>query len=738
MVAKAAGGEFRLLVPLDASRVSDFKPDGAVKIVAFDAQGRAYEDVVRLDAKGQGRATLSFDGAPGNLHVVVGPEDATTEQMRGLQTISVDVARRRWGGKAELALAPIIISSYYWWWWRRWCRRFRITGVVRCADGHPVPGAKVCAYDVDWWWWWWSNQQVGCATTDENGAFEIDFTWCCGWWPWWWWRYRVWFLEPTLAERLSRLLKQELRVRVPVPGPEPDPRIFQALLGGEALPIRRPVSAGPSVRAGAAAAPPRSFDPASLEGLRKRLVPRLPRSPELERLRLWPWWPWWPWWDCTPDIIFRVTQNCQGVDETIVAETIWDARWDIATDLSITLVANDHACCVEPSTCLDGGDCAFISDICEDNLDDIGGNPGANAGAAQKGYLDPGLGTSDSDRPYSGTVPIRGCVGDSVDYCEVLVSTVGFAGPWSPLPTAAAGGLVRKYWDNALQAWPNVPFPFTPISDGAATHDVIESLPHWEANNGPKLWDAFTVNILMQLVTQNVLADGTYYLRLRGWTRPGYAGNLANPVDLPVCGSAELTGIVVTIDNHLVTVGPADLNGHPCGAGKVHVCTTEPDTEVTAVSIVRGATTIPVDPCSTVAINPTDTLRIDFVAYDPDSKSHLRNYGLWLHYDVDDLVDLLALPGVTLTSLAGHPWAPAAAQVGPDYAAALVQGAASPHWAGGAIRLEVNAAAAFEKTCCYLLELRAHKRVIGGGGVSCDHDIWNQYNRTEYSFTITV
>jgi len=196
MASNEQNATHRLLIPLDASGVEDFKPDQAVKVVAFDSKGRAYQDVVKLDAKGQGTASLVIDESSGNLHVIVGPESASAEQLKGLQTITVDVARRQWGAKGELSLSPIVISHYYWWWWYRWCRRFKITGVVRCANGLPVPGAKVCAYDVDWWWWWSSKQQVGCATTDVNGSFEIDFTWCCGWWPWYWWLQRSWFLEP--------------------------------------------------------------------------------------------------------------------------------------------------------------------------------------------------------------------------------------------------------------------------------------------------------------------------------------------------------------------------------------------------------------------------------------------------------------------------------------------------------------------------------------------------------------
>lgn len=754
MAANDQNPSYKLLVPLDASSVQDFKPDQAVKVVAFDAKGRAYEALAKLDAKGNGVATVAIDQPSGNLHVVVGPESATAEQLKNLQTIAVEVGRRQWGDKKELTISPVLISNYYWWWWIRWCRRFRITGVVRCANGDPVPGAKVCAYDVDWWWWWSSKQQVGCATTDVNGAFEIDFTWCCGWWPWWWWRQRQWFLEPLLAERITRLLRQEsAHVKIPFPTPQPDPAIFQSLLGDTGAPPTpaRSLAASSIIRRNAPtarAAQAAQIDPGTLDALRKKLVAKLPASDEFARLRLWPWWPWWPWWDCTPDIIFTATQDCQGQERVIVNETIWDARWDIPTDLNVTLAANENACCVVGSTCLDGGDCSFISDICEINLDSIGGNPGLSSGAAQVGYVSPGLVSVDGDRPFSGTIPLRGCVGDTVDYAEFLFNTTGFGGTFNPLPAAAVAGFNRSYWDTVLHKWVAVPFPFTPISDGAVTHNVIESLPHWEANNGAKLWDSFTVNFLMLLASQNVLADGTYYLRVQGWRRPGYVGNLVGPVNLPICGSEDPNGVVLTIDNHLVTGGPTDLNGHQCGAGTVHLCTTEPDTEVLAVQILHHNGTITdVGACGNVTISDTDVLQIDFVAYDPDPHPHLRNYELSLNYDVSLTTDLLnpALSGWSLTPSPVPPvWAPAAAQVGPNYGdpvpamSALNQGAASPYWAGGAVRLQVKAKAVFPYTCCYQLALYTYKRTIGGGGYSCDGSKWNQWNRTEYSFTITV
>ncbi len=751
MAGKELQGRFRLGIPLDASGIKDFKPDRGVKVVAFDAKGRSYEDVVRLDAKGKGTANLAFEENPGSLRVVVGPDDASAEQMQGLQTISVDVAGRLWQGKSELTVSAITISAYYWFWWLRWCRHFRITGRVLCANGLPVPGAQVCAYDVDAWWWWWNKQQIGCATTDANGAFQIDFTWCCGWWPRWWWERRTWLLEPTLADRITRYLREEARlVKIPHPGPQPDPEVFRTLLGeSSATAIRSrnlltsPVQSSIQSRALAGSSP--NIDPSSLERLRTQLAARLPGSAEFERLRLWPWWPWTPWWDCDPDIIFKVTQECHGQNQVIVDESIWNTRWDIPTNLDVTLTANDRACCVvHGSTCLDGGECGFISDVCEDNIEDIGGNPGVHELAPQVGYLNPGVASIGGDRPYSGTLPIRGCVGHDVDYYEFLVSTTGFGGPWNALSSAAAGGFTRTYWDSALHKWIDVPFPFVPISDGVSSHNVIESLPHYETNHGPKLWDAFTENILMEFITQNVLADGTYYLRLRGWTRPGYAGNLSNSEDLLVCGSNDFTGVVVTIDNHLVTLGPADLNGHRCGPGTVHQCTSEPDTEILSVKILHSnATTTDVGACGNVTINDTDILQIDFAAYDPDVHPHLAYYSLALNYDVNLTTDLLdpSLSGWSLTpSPIPPPWSAAAAQVGPDYGAALGQGASSPHWAGGAMRLTVRAKSdakgrgAFPETCCYQLQLYAHKRTIG----SCDHSFWNQWNVTDYSFTIQV
>ena len=77
---------------------------------------------------------------------------------------------------------------------------------------------------------------------------------------------------------------------------------------------------------------------------------------------------------------------------------------------------------------------------------------------------------------------------------------------------------------------------------------------------------------------------------------------------------------------------------------------------------------------------------------------------------------------------------PAADFAGPDYGAALVQGAASPHWRAGGLRLHIpDLRNAFPETCCYQLELRVYTR----GVVSCDHN-YTPSKLSYYSLTVVV
>jgi len=734
---------FRLEIPLDASSIEDFKPEKPVKVVIQLSDSSTIEQIVKLDEKGQGATAFNFERNPGSLRVIVGPEDASADEMVGLQTINLDVSGRNWLEKKVVVLQPIQITPYYWHWWLTWCRSFVIRGRVVCPDGNPVPGATVCAYDIDMWWWWCSKQQVGCAVTDANGVFELKFRWCCGWWPWWWWKYRIWQLEPLLAEQIMPVLQKNLKLqRLPTPSPKPDLAIFQDFLGAQlAAPANLAdttphalISTLAGINLGGLRQPKADIDPNVLEKLGETLKARLPAIPELDRLKLWPWWNWRPWWDCTPDIIFKVTQPCHGMDTVIVNETCWDTRWDIPTALNVTLVANELACCIPPTyTCKDGN-CLALTAACQEPIDIIGGNTGALA--TPVGYVNPGVNSVFGDRPFAGVVRLSGTAGcmGGVDYYEFEWSDNGGA-TWNPMPLAAAGGFTRSYFDFATLTASDV--VFTPVL--LSGHNVFESLPHYEATHAPGTWGSSRYwlgssrDLLMNWLTENNFADGTYRLRVKGWNLVG--GVLVDPHVLNICETQMDNYIVLTIDNRLVGAGsghPPSTPDHPAGPGTVHTLTLEPDTDIIAARIIHtdGSETV-IGACGKIFVRDGDLFQVDFLAHDPNR--HLALYTLNATYGENQVINLLALGGI-LTPSPIPAIVPPAAQVGPNYSLALAQGAISPYWAGGAIRLQVKAKLVFPVTCCYQLELRAHKRTI----VNCDESLWGHTNYSEFSFLVEV
>jgi len=135
-------GKYTLQVPLDASDIEGFKPESKVKVLAVDNHGNTNSALAELNAKGKGAATLKFSENPGALRVIVGPADASDEELQGLQTIQTRVAARQWRDSNQVALADIRMSPYYWWWWLRWCRVFTIRGRVLCPNGRPAPGQR--------------------------------------------------------------------------------------------------------------------------------------------------------------------------------------------------------------------------------------------------------------------------------------------------------------------------------------------------------------------------------------------------------------------------------------------------------------------------------------------------------------------------------------------------------------------------------------------------------------------
>ena len=717
--------KFKLMVPLDASGVEEFTTKQVLKIVLRDRKGTMQSEKVKLDRERKGNATFGFAKMPGSLEVLIGPGDASDEEMLGIQTLSLKVSGRLWMTKRELTLKPIRITSYYWLWWLRWCRTFTIRGRVICPDGSPVPGAEVCAYDVDWWCFWSSKQQVGCTVTDIDGAFEIKFRWCCGWWPWWWWKSRFWRLDSTLLERVGEVLKPVPGLKFALIDNQPSLKLFEKFLSREEMRSLR----GHNLN--------------MLAAIRKRLLRELPLAPELERLRIWPWYSWLPWWDCTPDIIFKVTQDCESPGEVIYSDSVSETRWNIPTTLNnVVLHADENACC-RPLPCpnppCEEGECLILDTVCGIPLNQVGGNEGT---PGPDGYANPGpvtLDDYDAHRPFAGIIPITKNPGDLLgyDYLEFQFFDEDLPVPdWAPLSMGTEVSFYRQYLETATGTWQWAPFPFTVISG----HNVVETREHYETGSG-LTWDSPGADAWWLSTNWNMLVpmdttkfnDGTYRFRVLGWQESG--GALVDTPDvIPVCGTGVPNEMILTFDNRVTNAVATHDASHNCGRG-VHLCTTEPDTHIIAVR-VNG---VPVDICSTVAATE-GTLEIDFMAQDADN--HFAYYKLASTWGLSQSRSLLDRPGANVAVISGGPsgWYPG--QYTGNYGTALDQGATAPNWGGGLFTLTIPMSEAFPEPCCYQLELWAFKRTIFGGRsgrrFTCNSGFYKRINGNETEYSIGV
>ena len=226
-----AGNSYHLTVPLDLSDIDDKHADDRVKVVAQAADQTIVSTISTVAELEADPAQLEFAAHPGTVRVAVGPAEAEDRQLLEGDTVHKLVPSRLWDDISRVDIAPIKIGPWYWGRWKRWCRTITVTGRLICPDGRPVPGATVCAYDIDWWFIWSSKQLAGCTTTAADGSFTLTFTWCCGLYPWWWWfQTRPWILDDDLAQLVQRHLGADLRYRLDAPTTLPSLSVFQSLL----------------------------------------------------------------------------------------------------------------------------------------------------------------------------------------------------------------------------------------------------------------------------------------------------------------------------------------------------------------------------------------------------------------------------------------------------------------------------------------------------------------------------
>ncbi len=413
---------------------------------------------------------------------------------------------------------------------------------------------------------------------------------------------RRWFLDLDLARSIVDALPPEAKFRpIPPIGPEPDPAFYERLLGVTTPPRPAPVRAltvrganeGVEAPAQAAAA---TVDFSRFEALRTPLSKLLGPSVVFNPGKLWPYVPIHPWLDCNPDVIFKVTQPCNGVQTVILDERAASTRQNIGVNTNVTLITGPNACCIEDEIPCSGEDCLILTQVCGVLANQIGGNPASGITALEyEGYANPHT----NDSPFAGNITVSGttdCM-DAADYYTFFVQrrlTPLSWGPESAIPEEDLGPIGRWYITIDSSVTPPVivwhPAVFNPTPFGTRT--VYESRLHYEAAHwtDPSLvyqWVSNHDGLLEWRTTATDQPDGVYRLRPQGYSE---AGGVLTEVNLNECGTDENV-VIVRIDNRFDPdiAHPAD---HPCGEGTVHTCTTQPDVDIVAAGGVFRLTLI--------------------------------------------------------------------------------------------------------------------------------------------------
>jgi hypothetical protein len=658
---------------------------------------------------------------PCPVRIYVGPnvEDSALASV-GTLVGEVDFAalgkgEERASLRDSIDLGRLAVTAFDYVRWLSLCRSYTIHGRVVCRQWRydpelqrwtfcdsPVPGATVEVYDVDRFLWFFFRQQIATAVTDVHGNFTIRFRWCChGILPW---LKTAPMLDPEIFAKVQELFAAN---GVPLssmpPGQELGPRFLEELTTQLAVArgLKQPLSTGLGAALSAG-----------------EILELLPPSAELAALRVWPWF---HTRDCAPDIVFRVTQICGGEARTIYAESNAQTRWNVSTTTSVTLFANAEACCIPACHDPECPECLKLQWIgCTPTA--LIGNSAGPPDLRGYGYVDANL-----DRPFYGALRVRGGVGWDVDYFKVQYSRDG--GPWTDLPHPVFAGFGRSYWDGSS----NQAVSFLPTSKNGQF--VMMTRRHFEILNpgiprfgGTVNWDDYDTLFILDtfdyaLRTARV-PDALYQFRFVGYSADA-ADNLilSSQRVLPTCGQQSDETVFVRIDNQ--SQAPHIVPGIPCT--EVHACIAEPDVYIRRICVNEGrANEHCILACEIVTLNATDTLTIHFTVSVPHTTQDGHLGGYWMRAEYG-LAQLFHIGTGSHGTFEPDP----TAEVGPDYAMALLQGAPRPQWFGGDYKVTLTGAD-FPECCAYQIHLRAWKRTTDG----CTDPQWIHANEFELAFTV--
>ncbi len=757
-VSKERGGKNGARVAIDLSRIAvdEFEPKLPLRVAAV-RDGKIIDQEIVVPAEQKDPRTFQVtlklgepvDGVAG-AQIVVAPAD----DERNLQ--SPLAAKRFVASAGDLVNAGTITVSpgLYKWWifcWRR--RTYRVTGRVVRHEGectHPIGGARVELFDVDYCWWWYNEDLITSQYTDSDGYFDITFTWCVPLWCFLRPRPPI-FIDPDLRDLLlypvwpklplppddpwdwQRFLESE-RIEIPGVGPVPTPdlKASQPMMLSRAM--RPAVNAQPLVSQAAT----QSLSRADLA---------------LKPVRTWSelwghliyWHPCDDPCDYYPDVRIRVTQDQPGAGTVeIFRESFWNIHWNLTSNLlDLTLEASEaalhsDACHKDPllGNCMlfDGVGAVQESVIYQPDLV-AGTSYGTAPDRKQRlGY------TVSRDRAFIDTLEVMGRFGIAapVDYYQVQVVKWNNAdlNAWEIDPThVPAGftavsashleGFTRYYREESssggITTYPWRPEVFSPATVGGVPglyKSTRRFITEYEAaHGGPPAppfggWDWwFRTEDEVFKVNSRLFQDGLYTFRLVGYTQTGVDGG-GNPT-LALVNQGLPDGVLRQCSN---LVKPALLTLRMANTGYIDPVTLSSVPHQPWVRILdfskNGLT--PISECDVIVLDTTDFISMEFEV--SDATGNLDSWGVTLQRGAAAPSSVVGGAGVTTVP----------SPVLNDYS--LAPDPAKPSWTGGTTTINVPASfmTALGGSCAYNLRVSAWNRQTDGwsGG-----DVYNEHNR---------